>query len=81
MEFAKRHGVVWKESSHEGINWMRASQSIQKHFTNTSSNSLKDTFVKEVSKPKNTQSNPTKELLRVSKEIDKGNMKSYKTKN
>ena len=25
--------------------------------------------------------NPTKELLRVSKEIDKGNMKSYKTKN
>ena len=80
MEFAKRHGVVWKESSHEGINWMRASQSIQKHFTNTPSNSLKDTFVKEVSKPKNTQSNPTKnssqEQLKVQElTIELGNEK------
>lgn len=32
VDFAKKNGVSWSESSHEGINWMRASMAIQKHM-------------------------------------------------
>ena len=34
IEFAKKNGVTWKESDHEGVNWMRASMAIQKHMEN-----------------------------------------------
>ena len=32
VDFAKKNGVAWKESPHEGINWMRAAMAIQKHM-------------------------------------------------
>jgi len=32
IELAKKQGISWKEDKHPGINWMRASMSIQKHL-------------------------------------------------
>ena len=34
MASAKENGISWKENDHEGINWMRCSMAIQKHFVN-----------------------------------------------
>ena len=36
MSAAKASGITWVESNHEGINWMRASMSIQRHLTENS---------------------------------------------
>lgn len=33
MTAAKSAGITWKESDHEGINWMRASMAIQKYMS------------------------------------------------
>lgn len=52
MSAAKSAGISWKENEHEGINWMRASVSIQKHMLQ--SQSLTDeTQRKEVTPMKN----------------------------
>jgi len=32
LEYAKKNGVQWEESPHEGVNWMRASRAIVHHL-------------------------------------------------
>ena len=43
MSAAKASGITWVESSHEGINWMRASMAIQKHLTKSSAGDASNT--------------------------------------
>lgn len=37
MDEFKAQGVTWKESEHEGINWMRATMAMNKHLTSNTS--------------------------------------------
>lgn len=63
MQIAKASGVTWKESDNAGINWMRASLAIQKHYEsgNTiSATKSQDDSTKTDDKKDDTGSKPTK---------------------
>ena len=93
MEQAKKSGVTWKESDHEGINWMRASMAIQKHI-NTQSTTQQDegyqefsglssksmSYIKKFYKPPHEERKKLVQLWEERKQEDKRQTLSDRTK-
>ena len=76
MEQAKKSGITWKESDHEGINWMRASMAIQKHMVSGTTNSSKNSVEPKSStdkqqSDKNSGSNSQQSSSKAEKAMEK----------